>query len=251
MAKIAVLAHIYYDDSWSQMKEYFFNILHFNTMFLINTCSQEVASEIRKDLPQATILVSENGGRDIAGILILIDYYIKNNLYSDYMVIVHDKITDLDIENMEIAGLTKFEFSRSWRDELLIIMESQTIPVILERFKDPKIGLVANSALIFDRVDNCGYYPLQTYCNRFGLSNLEKGNKLQGTFVSDPKFLYVAGTMFWVRSSIYKDFFSRVNPMEIREDVIANFAYGFVMERMFCFLATDAGYTISGIDFNE
>ncbi len=65
---------------------------------------------------------------------------------------------------------------------------------------------------------------------------------------------FVAGAMFWIRSSIIQNFFSTHSALSCREMLEeGNFTdqyegtYTHSWERIFCFLANDQGYTINGI----
>jgi len=67
-------------------------------------------------------------------------------------------------------------------------------------------------------------------------------------------YLFIAGTMFWIRSEIIRNFFSVYPALKCREMLEeGNFTdqydgtYTHSWERIFCWLANDQSYIIKGI----
>ena len=191
---------------------------------------------IKQDFPEAFIISTPNKGRDIGGKLALIDFFIRAKLQTEYIVFLHDKQSDY-----WFAG-------EAWRQSLFAIVEPEKVKVILERFaQNPAIGVIGTSDLLRNE------YAKKT--NEFKTTNNKQLKELIAKYnlkVSDHRF--VAGTMFWIRSSIIQKFFSQHSPLSCRELLEeGNFTdryegtYTHSWERLFCWLANDQGYNITGI----
>jgi lipopolysaccharide biosynthesis protein len=225
MKVVAILAHIFWEDSWETMKSYFFNLKEYQgveSIFLINTCSEIVANEIRQDLPEAKIIVSENAGRDIGGILVLLDFYLKHKIYSDYMIITHDKKSNIYCFNA-----------------LMTILHKDIIPIVLKQFERKSIGMIGTrhlQTLVWMNTNMLDI--LQAYCIKFGLTNLQRG-------LENPKYYgFIGGTIFCVRSVLFEHFFYLNSPLEIRLDVLKDYETAYVIERLFGYIVTNNEYSI-------
>ncbi len=69
-----------------------------------------------------------------------------------------------------------------------------------------------------------------------------------------PDLQFVAGTMFWVRASQFKDFFTQNPPLHIRSELeqgnvtdIDGATIAHSWERLLCWIVTTKGYQIRGI----
>jgi lipopolysaccharide biosynthesis protein len=216
-------------------------IREYTPLLLINLCLEhpgnaELISLIREDFPGAFIIRTPNKGRDIGGKLALIDFFIKAELKSEYIVFLHDKQS-----NHWFAG-------EAWRQKLFSIIEPRKIEAILTEYrKVPKTGIIGTNDFIRDE------YNKKT--NEFSTTNNDKMQELISMYdlqITDHRF--VAGAMFWIRSLIIKKFFSAYSALSCREILEeGNFTdlnegrYTHSWERIFCFLADDQGYTIKGI----
>jgi len=238
----ALFIHIYNQDSWEKIfKERLKEIQEFSPLILINLClahpgNAELISSVRNDFPEAFVITTTNKGRDIGGKLALIDLFMKAALQSDHIIFLHDKQS-----HHWFAG-------ELWRQKLFEIIEPGKIRAILETYRnDPKTGIIGTRAFIRDEYDK--------KTNEFKTINNIKIKKLISTYdlqLTDHRF--VAGAMFWVRSSIIKNFFSTRSALSCREMLEeGNFTdqyegtFTHSWERIFCFLANDQGYTINGI----
>jgi hypothetical protein len=225
MKVVAILAHIFWEDSWETMKSYFFNLKEsqgIEPIFIINTCSEIVANKIRQDLPESKILISENGGVDIGGILLALDFYLKHKIYSDYMIITHDKKSSIDGFN-----------------SLMTIFHKDVIPIVLRHFEIKKVGMIGAIPLQTLEWMNTNMLDiLQAYCIKFGLTNLQRG--LENT----KYYGFIGGTIFCVRSVLFEHFFSLNSPLEIRLDVLKDYETAYVIERLFGYIVTNNEYSI-------
>jgi len=191
---------------------------------------------IRNEFPEAFIITTPNKGRDIGGKLALTDFYVKAELQSDQIVFLHDKQS-----HHWFAG-------ESWRQKLFEIIEPGKIKAILEKYQnDPKTGIIGTRDFIKNEFDK--------KTKEFKTTNNRKIKELISVYnlkLNDYRF--VAGAMFWVRSSILERFFSIHSALSCREMLEeGNFTdqfegtYTHSWERIFCFLANDQGYSINGI----
>lgn len=239
---IALLMHIYNQDSWEKIfKDQLKRLYDFSPIILVNLCltnsgNDRLIASIRKDFPEAFIIVTPNKGRDIGGKLALIDFFLKGKLKCEFMALLHDK------QSPHRFG------GDAWRQKLFAIIEVEKINLILEQFRlDRSTGVIATSDFIKNEYDK--------KTNEFKTTNNTKLKELiqkHNLRVSDYRF--VAGAMFWIRTAIIKEFFSRHSPLSCRELLEeGNFTdqydgtYTHSWERIFCWLANDQGYRIKGI----
>jgi len=238
----ALFIHIYNQDSWEKiLREQLVSIQEFSPLVLVNLCmthpgNAELICSIRNILPEAYIITTSNKGRDIGGKLALTDFYMKAGLHSDHIVFLHDKQSH------------HWFLGESWRQKLFEIIEPAKIRAILEEYRrDPKAGVIGASDFIKNEFDKKS--------NEFKTTNNYKIKELISTYnLNLNDYQFVAGSMFWVRSSIIKRFFSTHSALSCREKLEeGNFTdqfegtYTHSWERIFCFLANDQGFTIKGI----
>lgn len=234
---VTVFLHLYYETSWPILKARLC-ALPADWKFFINISnedfSQAAINDIRNTL-SPVIVRSPNVGKDIGGKLALLDIYLKLQYTSDLMVFLHDKVSPHS------------PMGEEWRKKLFKIIDPEVIPSIVRRFENPLLGMIGvNDHLItMDSGDELVY-----------ASNRELLEKLTHIYgISKTKTsAYVGGTMFWVRASIYENFFSANAPLSIR----ATLEPGNVMdhntgththswERLLGWIVGSKGYTIQGI----
>jgi lipopolysaccharide biosynthesis protein len=178
---------------------------------------------------------SLNKGKDIGGKLILMDAYLKLGIKSDYILLLHDKHSPYHNQNEQ------------WQKELFRIAQKEYRQTILDLFeKDSQVGIVAAQKAIRNEADND--QNRDAYIDTEFIQTLKKDYS-----INPPGLQYVAGTMFWVRASIFEDFFSMYSPLSIQ----AQLEEGNVLddeptithawERLLSWLVTSKGYKIKGI----
>jgi len=239
--KISVFVHIYYGSNYDFLKTHLLNLVNYNTSYLfnINLASiqkNEIISKITKDFPQAYIIETPNIGKDIGGKLALVDLYLRLNIESDYIIILHDKLSPQALNGTE------------WRDKLLKIIEKENIETILDIFQNNQsVGVVANKVCILNEYseENNSFSTVNNDLLKEYLINYQ---------IETSTYDFVAGTMFWIRSNIIKDFFMKYPPLEIRKklesgNVLDNLTgtHTHVLERLLGLLAGGYGYKIQGI----
>lgn len=223
-----------FKDPLKDLKEY-------SPLILINLClthseNSKLISSIRTDFREAFIITTPNKGRDIGGKFALVDFFLKAKLQSEQVVFLHDKQS-----HHWFAG-------ESWRQKLFEIIEPVKIKAMLEEYRnDPKTGIIGARDFIKDEFDK--------KTNEFKTTNNSKIKELISAYnLKLTDYRFVAGAMFWMKSSIIMKFFSVYSALSCREMLEeGNFTdqyegtYTHSWERVFCFLANDQGYTIKGI----
>jgi lipopolysaccharide biosynthesis protein len=238
----ALLVHIYYQDSWEKIfKQQMKNLQQFAPVILINLCNttsgnRETITSIKKDFPGALVITTPNKGKDIGGKLALVDLYINTGQQTDYIIFLHDKVSPHSITG------------ERWRNKLFSIIEPDRIKSIIREFEsNSKLGIVGARNFLKNEFDE----REKTMETR----NSEKIQELVRRYrlvITDHTF--IVGMMFWARTAIIKEFFSKNLPLNCREQLEEadstdqhEGTYTHSWERIFCWLANDQHYTLKGI----
>ncbi len=179
---------------------------------------------------------SPNQGKDIGGKLLLIDACLREQEQTAYCVFLHDKKSPYKVQG------------REWKDRLFGIIEPAFIAKAISAFdQQDNLGIIAGSADIRDEYD----HSTQNYIS----NNRPQLEQLQTAFdIRTTDHRYVAGTMFWARSSPLLNFFRKYPALDIRKDLekgnIMDETSGTIThawERMLCWLIFARGFTIKGL----
>ncbi len=228
MKPIFVCVHVYYTEMWNELSTCIKNItVPFD--LVITMVKRDVAFEniVKKDFPNAKILVVENRGFDVGPFIQVLNETNLDN-YS-YIIKLHTK---RNLGNCIFNGYNIGKFRH--RKLLLDFLSShERFNTILDSFlHNNQIGMVANFKLI---------------SNKKNLNCMEKCLELsQKMNLPLTKFEYVCGTMFMVRANLFsvlKKLDISINDFEIprshRDGQLAH-----VFERMFGFVVLAQGYNI-------
>ena len=178
---------------------------------------------------------SSNKGKDIGGKLVLMDAYLRLGIKSDYILLLHDKHSPYHNQ------------SEQWQKQLFRIAQKEYYEEIIDLFdKDSQVGIVAAQNAIRNEADNDQ--------NRDAYTSTEFIQSLKKEYnIYPPGLQYVAGTMFWIRASIFEDFFSIYSPLKIRSQMEEGNVLDdeptvtHAWERLLSWLVTSKGYKIKGI----
>lgn len=232
MIKIALFVHVYYTDSWDSficdnLKKihrpgfyYFFNLCN-----SLNTSG--LSARIKESFPDAYIITTPNKGKDIGGKLALMDLYLSTSVSTDFIILLHDKKSPHSL-NGDL-----------WRERLFKIIHPEYVNIIIKMFsKEPKIGLIGAKEFIMNEYDK-GKKKYESLNNDKLMQLFHKYN------IHTKDFRFIGGTMFWVRTTIFSDFFKRVPPLECRKMLepgnitdMDQGTYTHSWERLFCHIAT-------------
>lgn len=240
---IAIFLHIYYFNLCDEIIDYLkklpfqhnlyvnivegsrnaLNIKNNNILSDNNLTIDDVKKKILTYCPAATISIGPNQGMDIGGQLRTMSEWIKKEDKEEFIIFLHTK--------QEI----------NWRKELLSILSPLKYSAIMQKFSNPKVGMIGvDKWNLNDRNSQYGtpIHFCDTYCERFGMKNMET-----------KKFGFIGGTMFWVRSKIYEEFFKKNPPLEIAQELESYSTGGPIhaLERILGYIILDADYTIEGI----
>ena len=182
---LCVLMHLYYPEMWSELHNYLLNIevpfdLYVN--LVDTTWTTKTFSRIRKDCPDARIIISENSGRDIGGFVRLLDL-VDFDRYVAFAT-VHSKKSPHVTRN----------YAQHWLSNLLdaTLGSADTVNQNLAAFiEDETIGIIGSAK---HRNDEIG--KNEATLNHFlDLYRIDSKNR---------QCEYVSGTMMMVRSEIMK-----------------------------------------------
>ena len=236
----AILIHIYYKDSWELIfREKLKQIEGKRFMLLINLSidiidKQPLIAEILNEFPEAFLIESPNIGKDIGGKLALIDLLLKLDLSPDLLVLLHDKRSPQAI------------MGERWRNKLLSIIEPSVISRVGKMFlKQENLGVVGAKDFIIN----------EYHKNNSSRNNNELLTLLVKQYALQTKdHHFIGGTMFWVRSQPFLEFFRTYPPLECRKQLeagnildVQNGTYTHSWERLFCWITMSRGYKLKGI----
>ncbi|MEP6746305.1 MAG: rhamnan synthesis F family protein [Bacteroidota bacterium] len=239
---IAILVHIYYPDSWRKiLLEQLLPLRKYQPRVLINLCNinsdaNHLASVIRKDFSEAVIIITPNKGKDIGGKLALIDMFLHLRIQSDYIIMLHDKLSPQAIKG------------ENWRKTLFNIISPNLVAGIIHDFeKDKRVGVIGSASFLMNE------YNEDTH--QFASTNNKNIKELLERYNIRPiSYSFIGGTMFWIRTSIVKSFFQRIPALNCREtlekgNIMDHFegSYTHTWERLMCWIASAQNYSIKGI----
>jgi len=239
--RISVICHLYYPGTIyyfltkllplkSPQTQFVFNLsatLYYNSFFC------EILTTY---FPGAFIIFTPNQGRDIGGKLAAFDVLLKSGVDSDFTLVIHDKVSPHTPTGTE------------WRDQLLTIIDPKTLPTLFQKFhQNENAGIITTKELIRNEYD-----PDKDRFTCTSSDNIFNYIQKYALRVSDYRF--AAGTIFWIRTSILKKFFSTYSAVSVRKDLEKGNALDFdkgtnihAWERLFSFVANSQGYKTIGI----
>ncbi len=237
---IAVLYHIFYEDSCELVCRELEPLCIYNPVFLFNICSDTpdkiiVCAMLRNVFPHCFIITTSNKGKDIGAKLALFQLFLELAIPADYLLLLHDK--------KSLQALK----SSTWKKDLLKIIAPDTVQMIIKSFKkNESCGIIGTKEYIIKE-------PFEH--NQFtGANGNILGRLLSEYNIKPGSLAFVAGTMFWARAKPFQQFFTRYNPLEIRKkleqgNVIDNFSGTIThsWERILSWIVSGNGYYIKGI----
>ena len=239
--KIDVLCHLYYAENAHNFLYELSALKKYNCRFFFNL-SENLFKEpcfietLNKTFEDCLIIRASNVGKDIGGKLALVDLCLQMKEKSDYVIFLHDKKSPHST------------LGETWRRKLFRIIESDKIAQIIGMFaKNKRTGIVASQEFIINEYNS--------FTKKFDCTSNELLKRLIAQYnLKNKKFDFVGGTMFWIRTNILEDFFSKFNPLKIRSTLengnVLDHKQGtetHSWERMLSWIAIDQHYKIKGI----
>jgi len=238
---IAIMTHIFFDNTWEEIKrkiKHFDNGTNYFLFSISEAClvKEDILKDIKETFQNAHAIITSNIGRDIGGKFALIDLYFLLGIKTSYMIFLHDK--------QSLHTLV----GETWKKNLFKILEPGNYWNIIKVFKDKNAGVVGAKEHIINEYDaNTGVFR---HNNELSKLLLKKYN------ISISNYEYISGSIYWMKSSIIEEFFSKNNPLLLRNDLESGNVLDIngngntlvhTWERMFCWLATNHKYTITGV----
>ncbi len=186
--KLAVIAHLYYTESWDLFKRHlrYLDGISFDLFVTMPTNNLPFADEIKKSYPNAYIIEVPNKGRDVLP-FIKAAGVVKNSGYT-YVLKIHSKKSTHRTDGSD------------WLQDILnclLPIKAEVYKSLFDVLDDPKTGIVGPK----DQ-----YYPLTVNFEANGEHMRLTLNKLFGRSkcydalqLKRKKYGFFAGTMFWAR----------------------------------------------------
>jgi len=240
--RLAVHLHIYYLDMWYEIKPYLKNLegYAYDLYVTMNKQDDAIIKDIKDFNPSAKFFMVENRGYDVGPFV----YFLHQIDLNDY-----DLILKLHTKNNKNEGSVVINnrcVNRKFWFLLLIesLIGSKTIfdNNIRAFEQDDKLGMIGSKYLISSGLKNAKSVEADVHqiMEQMGVS-------------SNLPIMFVAGTMFMVRSHIMqkiKDYY-KIEDFEITSGKQHDETLAHVFERLFGCLTKALGYKIQGFDKNR
>lgn len=232
--KNAIFLHLYYRHLWQEIMERLKSIPFPFNLYINLVESHTDSIDILKDFPEAIINISPNQGMDCGGQLRTLHYWLEHGHNEELIIFLHSKgkpLTETPAKTKETDEL---------RNLLWSIVTPEKYPLVEQAFLDEKVGMVGEKSWHrYPPLDHGSPIPeCEYYCNLLKLNNYETNN-----------FGFCAGTMFFVRSKIFKQVFSSVDILKIVEElpISSNGGNIHALERIFGYIVLSEQFKIAGV----
>lgn len=236
MPGLTLFIHLYYPGSWQLLEDKCAPLIRRADRIILTACHDDVLNETRSNKGPVIRLKVPNKGKDIGGKLAALSYYIHLCGKTDYIALLHDKVSpqtiNADYWSQQLYG----PFSEEGLEKAFRLLE-----------QDSRTGIVGAKAFLKNE-----FLPMEKKfdtTNNDLLQQMIREYRLRGRIYD-----FIAGTIFLGRSRIFENFFSQHSALEARAKLepgnvldLEKGTYTHSWERLFCFIAEDQGYTIKGI----
>jgi lipopolysaccharide biosynthesis protein len=234
---VSLLVHIYYRESLQEFSEKISKIRKYVDRVYVNLVRENFFEFNNLAIPEDfCVVASPNKGKDIGGKLVLMARYLMDDKRSRYILMLHDKKSP----QSPMAGF--------WSKNLFRIADPELIPGIIETFdKNDDAGIVCSSTYV------------RNEWNKKKAGFESSNDSILRQLIDQYHFKltdhsYVAGTMFWVRSELFENFFTQHNPLNIVKTLEAgnimdtqNSSLTHAWERMLSWICTSQNAKIYGV----
>lgn len=238
--KIAVCIHLYHIDMLPEIQSYLSNLqVKYDLFFsLVRKYPISFLNNLKRMSDNVTITIVENKGMDIGGFLnsyklidesydLILKIHTKKSLGSDKSPSLHRQRHGVD---------SALSSGKIWFNDLMqgVLGSKEKVNLILKEFENNK-----NCGMIGNRITNKFHK---------NLSQMNEVFKILNTDNNFPTSMFIGGTIFWVRNSIFKKYLTNENidiilsksPLEYVPEPSINHA----MERIFGCLVYKENYNI-------
>lgn len=237
MKKILVHLHIYYPSLYDELKSYINNITDgFDLYVSMVEEHKDIIDDLQNNFKNVNIDIVENRGYDVGPFIEVLN---KVNLddYS-YIIKLHTK---RDIKDKGIYLTNGFiVYGDRWRNDLLSFMKHYKKAInLLENNK--KVGMIAGTNVILTQKQDEKEENL--------IQNIKDIYKKFDIIPENDKYLFVAGTMFIVRTELFKKLQNKFKLEDFetpqKEPTLAH-----KLERIFGIIVCYNGYKITNVNNN-
>src|SRR6266496_2066805 len=143
-SKMAVLYHLFYEDTCELACKELQPLLAFDTFFLFNICSDTpdkkyISGLLRKNFASCFIIDTSNKGKDIGAKFALLNLFLQLELKVDYLLFLHDKKSLQALKNI------------TWKKDLLRIISPENLRQVMSIFEaNEKCGIIATKEYIIN-----------------------------------------------------------------------------------------------------
>lgn len=245
MEHVAVIMYFYYTDTVSDYCEYIDKIEHDVTVYVVtplDEVAQKVTDTIKdKKWSHVEIIRKPNRGRDVSGLLIVANAVVRNYRY---VCFIHDKKSHFKETEEDVA----LWIENMWEN---LIGNAHHIRNIINIFeKNEELGILASPAPV-GKVFKVWYGYGWRDCFET-TKNLAKRLHLKCD-LDETKPPITIGTTFWFRSEALQKLFDYPWKYEdFDDDKLADNEYlSYAVERIFAYVAQDAGFTTGEVMTTE
>ena len=239
---LAVHLHLYYCDMWEEVKHYLVNIgdypYHLYVTLTYNDC--DIIQKIKEFHRETDIFIIQNRGYDVGPFI----YFLQQIDLNSY-----DLILKIHTKNYLSGPDTFINHQYISRHKWFLLLfggllnSKKLFAKNMEKFfQNKKLGMVASKYLITSDVVN----------SRVVSKNVKKIMKNLG-FINFNKTLFVAGTMFMVRSKLLQKIKDNFNfdDFDLTDATVKEGTLAHTLERVFGCVVIAQGYQIKGFDVNH
>ncbi len=234
-AKILVILHLFYTDSWNIIEKYLNNLNKYQYKLIVtvvaNNFSQEIITNIKEFRPDAEIRIYPNLGFDVGS---FIDILSEVNL-EEYDIIY--KLQSKGIKRPYIFIYNQIFKYKDWFFNLYngILGGISAHQCIDKLLSSNKVGIVAAKNLIIHDPKHKQYFTREK-ANEYGINVLDN-------------YKYVAGTCFAIKASLLKPIKNlRLSISDFENTQRGTFSLAHAMERLICAIIETQGYKYYGIN---
>ena len=236
-AKLAIVLHVYYPETWPELAEVLNNIEFAYDLFVTCVAGQaDLIARISHDFPEASIRIMENQGRDVRPFLVLLEDETLSKY--DYICKIHGKRSLANDPSGNLGDICR----RRTLFDLLVAPGS--IQSIIRRFDaNPNIGMIGSKAFRLNR---------ERDHNIFWRANREHMKNVIVRLGGNPDQVrpdFFEGTMFWVRGSALEGLKSLSLSCEFADEQgLKDGALEHAVERLFAVAIVLAGCSVEDTD---